>query len=219
MTDSERHALELVRATLRLGQGVPVQGPDCLSEDLIAAVVDGTVDPERRSSALDHLASCAHCRSVVASVSRAVSDPEVTAALPPSRRRRTWLTVPAAAAAGLLLLLLGPSGDEPVSPLHRSVTSNPDQPSAVAPLGEAFRPAWLRWHSVPDADLYRVTLFDRNGRPLYEIELRDTAAALPDSIHLVPGHRYLWKVDARTDWERWSASPLFEFSVRGNGAP
>ena len=180
MIDSERRTLEAVRAALRLGQPVPTEGPDCLSDELVAAMVDGTLDPAGRGSAVNHLAGCAHCRSVLASVSRTVSDPAVTAAIAPPRRRLAWLTLPAAAASILLLLQLGPSADERTTPLHRSpATSTPEQPTAIAPLGEGTRPAWLRWSSIPEADLYRVTLYDSNGQSLYEIELHDTAAAYP----------------------------------------
>jgi len=53
---------------------------------------------------------------------------------------------------------------------------------------------------------------------LFETQLADTLAALPDSILLDPGRPYLWKVEARTGWQRWSASGLVEFSIAG-GAP
>ena len=68
---------------------------------------------------------------------------------------------------------------------------------------------------VAGADRYRVTLFDGGGRVLFETQLADTLAALPDSILLDPGRPYLWKVEARTGWQRWSASGLVEFSIAG----
>jgi hypothetical protein len=68
---------------------------------------------------------------------------------------------------------------------------------------------------VPGAELYRMTLYQADGRAIYEIETRDTTVAIPDSVQLVSGNSYLWKVEARTGWNRWSASRLFEFSVTG----
>jgi hypothetical protein len=73
----------------------------------------------------------------------------------------------------------------------------------------------LRWSAVPGADRYRVNLFDSRGLSLYEAEFTDTVAALPDSIALIAGRAYLWSVDARIGWDRWSSSPLTTFSVIG----
>jgi hypothetical protein len=62
-------------------------------------------------------------------------------------------------------------------------------------------------------------LFHADGRVLYLLELPDTAAALPDSIGLIPGSSYLWMVEARTGWDRWSSSRLFQFAVSRDSAP
>ena len=49
-------------------------------------------------------------------------------------------------------------------------------------------------------------------------QLADTVAALPDSIALVAGRTYVWLVEARIGFDRWSTSGLVEFSI-GGGAP
>src|SRR5438445_392982 len=67
--------------------------------------------------------------------------------------------------------------------------------------------------AVPGADRYHVTLFDAGGRVRYESQLADTVATLPDSVALVPGQPYLWSVEARIGWDRWTTSPLTAFSV------
>lgn len=54
---------------------------------------------------------------------------------------------------------------------------------------------------------------------LYEAEVAGTTAAIPDSVRLVPGPRYLWKVEARIGFDRWSASELIEFSIGGVPPP
>jgi hypothetical protein len=82
-------------------------------------------------------------------------------------------------------------------------------------VGEVAAAPLLRWAAVDGADRYRVTLFDAGGGVLYESELGDTLTALPDSVELTPGRRYLWKVEARTDFDRWVGSELVEFSIAG----
>ena len=56
------------------------------------------------------------------------------------------------------------------------------------------------------SDLYRIM----KGKAY---RLADTVATLPDSIALVPGQPYLWSVEARIGWDRWTTSPLTAFSV------
>jgi hypothetical protein len=77
----------------------------------------------------------------------------------------------------------------------------------------------LLWTAVAGADRYRVTLSDALGGVLYETQLADTVAALPDSIALVSGRSYVWMVEARTGFDRWSTSRLVEFSIGGGAAP
>jgi anti-sigma factor RsiW len=200
-------------------------GPACLGDDTLAALVDGNLDPPARGEAMMHLAQCGYCRSSVASLARALGDPAVAAAtLAVDRtpgRRFVRLAAPAAAAAVLLFAILGRQGTvgRP-SEIHRApAISAVDQPVAISPLGAGARPEWLRWGAVVGADRYRVTLFHADGRVLYVVELRDTAAALPDSIGLIPGSSYLWMVEARTGWDRWSSSRLFQFAVSRDAAP
>ena len=58
---------------------------------------------------------------------------------------------------------------------------------------------------MPDCGTsFRVTLFDAVGRVLYELQVADTAVAIPDSVTIVPARSYLWKVEARTGWDRWN---------------
>ncbi len=58
-----------------------------------------------------------------------------------------------------------------------------------------------------------MTVFDATGGVVYATELADTVVAFPDSVALIPGDSYLWKVDARTGFDRWAASELAEFSI------
>lgn len=193
-------------------------GFDCLDEATIAAVVDGALDPAARSGATRHLASCARCRRAVASVLRGLDDPAVAreiAALDHGRvRRLARFALPAVAAAAVLLFLVWPRAADDGSWRHRAPTiTSAVAPVPLAPVAAVADARVLRWSAVPGADRYHVTLFDAGGRVRYETQRTDTAATLPDSVTLVPGQSYLWSVEARIGWDRWSSSPLTEFSV------
>lgn len=88
----------------------------------------------------------------------------------------------------------------------------------MSPIGAVAGANVLQWTSLAGADRYRVTLFEAGGRVVYETERADTAVTLPDSIGLVPGRSYVWMVEARIGFDRWSTSRLVEFSIVG-GAP
>ena len=192
-------------------------GPDCLDEETIAAVVDGTVKADARNTATQHLASCARCRGAVASVTRGLADPSVAreiAAINGSGRRRVIrLVLPAVAAAAIVILLVGPRGTDDRG-RHRAPTlTSAAAPLPLAPVAAVAEARVLRWSAVPGADRYRVTLFDAGGQLLYDAQLADTVATLPDSVTLIAGKSYVWSVDARIGWDRWASSRLTEFSV------
>jgi len=191
--------------------------PDCLPDDMIAALADGSLAPAARASVLPHVASCPRCRGAVAAVARAIADPAVARELSasPNGRRRYRIAVPLAAAAVLLLLLWSP-GNDPTSG-HRGGPPPPPATTPIprSPVGTVAIVNDLRWSPVAGADRYRVTVFDAKGSVVYAIETSNTEVAFPDSIALVPGATYLWKVDARTGFDRWAASELAEFKVAG----
>jgi len=182
---------------------------------MIAALADGSLAPELRASVLPHIASCPRCRAAVASVARAVADPAVARELSVSAGGRRWyrIVVPLAAAAVLLLLLVSPGDDR--LPGHRGPPPPPPATTPVprSPVGAVATVHELRWSAVAGADRYRVTVFDATGGVVYAAEASDTVVAFPDSVSLTPGASYLWKVDARTSFDRWAASDLAEFRV------
>ena len=190
--------------------------PDCLQDDLLAAFADGSLAPDLRTPLLPHVAACPRCRGAVAAIARALADPAVARelAVAPSRRRRYRIAVPLAAAAVLLLLLSSPGDDRSA---HRGPPSPPPATTPVlrSPLGAVATVTGLQWSPVAGADRYRVTVFDATGNVVYATEVSDTVVAFPDSVTLVPGASYLWKVDARTGFDRWAASELAEFSISG----
>jgi hypothetical protein len=188
----------------------------CLDDETLASLVDGTIDDARRAAALPHLADCAWCRTAVASLSRALADPLIAREIPASsraRRRMLAMAIPVAAAAVLVLLVAPQRGDDQLA--HRAPTITAvSSPVLMSPVGVVASAQTLRWSTVAGADRYRTTLFDDAGAVVYETQTVDTSITLPDSIGLVRGRSYLWKVDARTGWGRWSGSELIEFSVR-----
>jgi len=195
--------------------------PHCLSDDAVAALAEGTLEAETRSAGLAHVATCDRCRRAVASVARALADPEVAQEVRtagfvgrPRIRWLGWATVGVAAAAAVLLLAWPPGLEEPL-PSHRArpITAAP-APEAVWPVGTVAEARSLRWTPVSGADRYRVTLFDAEGSVRYETELAGTEVALPDSVLTAPGTTYWWKVDARLGFDQWAASEVIEFSIR-----
>ena len=199
----------------------PVAKPDCLDEHTVAALADGTLDADGRGRALAHVATCALCRRAVASVAEALAAEPITHEIEivEGRRRRRGpvlrVAVPLAAAATVLLLLWSPAND----PFGRHRGPPPPPPATIpiprSPVGAVATVNDLRWSHVTGADRYRVTVFDATGGVVFATEATDTVALFPDSIALVPGASYLWKVDARTGFDRWAASELAAFSIAG----
>jgi hypothetical protein len=195
---------------------------DCLDLDTLGALAEGSLDAQARAELLPHLASCARCRSELASIARALAAPEIAAELRGAgvpRANRWWRVAVPVAAAALLLLLIRPAliRTPPIGPHRDPVLTNGTAPAGIAPAGTVATVSRLLWKSVQGADRYRVTLFDAGGRVLYEVEPLDTLATLPDSVRLSPGQRYLWRVDARVGFDRWVASQLIEFTVSRDG--
>jgi hypothetical protein len=204
---------DVLRDALLLVEPTGIAGPDCLDDETIAALAEGSMP-----GAIGHLATCSHCRRAVGSVARALADPGIAAEIAPvaaGRRRFPFkLVVPFAAAAALLLMVrLDWRQATPPSP-HRAPTITASAaPLPLAPLGSVTGPGALRWSSISAADRYRVTLFDGSGRTAFEAQVADTVLALPDSIGLVAGQAYWWKVEARIGRDRWVASDLVDFTI------
>lgn len=212
--------LELIRQRLRARARTGALTPECLDDDTIAALADGAIAPATRAAVLPHIATCPRCRGAVASVARALADTGVAREVAGGRRRFYRLALPVAAAAALLLVLAWPRGLQDGAPPHRAppITAS-SAPVPLSPIGMVADAGVLRWTGIAAADRYRVTLSDAGGRVLFETQLADTVAALPDSIALVPGRSYMWLVEARIGFERWSTSPLVEFSIAGAAPP
>jgi len=215
--------LEPVRHGLRARAGSGAPTPECLDDDTIAALADGTLAPPTRAAVLPHVAGCARCRTAVASVARALADTGVARevdSIEGGRRRIYRIALPVVAAAALLLVLVWPRPVDHDGLPHRAppITASA-VPVPLSPIGTVADAGVLRWTAVAGADRYRVTLSDAGGRVLHEMQVADTVVALPDSLVLVPGRSYVWLVEARIGFERWSVSRLVEFSIAGPPPP
>jgi len=204
-----------IRDALRSAAGVGAATPDCLDDDTLAALADGTLDAARRDPVLTHVAGCARCRAAVASVARTLAAPGVArevAALQHSGPRRFYRVLLPVAAAAVLLLVLG-RPRPPEDRGHRGPSPGAGVPVPVAPVGVVAGASPLQWTAVAGADRYRITLSAASGAVLYEVQTGDTLADLPDSIRFVPGRSYVWLVEARTGFDRWVTSRLAEFTI------
>jgi len=198
---------------------------DCLDAIALAELAEGRSSDARRAAHVAHLGECAHCRRELASIVELLSAPDVAGELARhdevavSERRSGWRrAIPLIAAAALIAVVLPQLRvSRPVPLVHReSPAAAQNTPTLLAPIGDVRELRDLRWTPLAAADLYRVTVYQASGRVLYEADIRNTTVALPDSVAIVPGRSYLWKVEARTGIERWTSSEMTEFRlIRG----
>lgn len=223
---SEIEALQETAGSLR---GLAVlerrtETPDCLDALVIADFVEGRLDTDDRERVVDHLLSCARCRSVVSATSRLAAEALVTDQLPAPRRR--WLIpLGLAAAAALVFLVLPRGGDHGSPPILREPTDARNRPASkqggihaplpIAPRDSVAQVDRLLWEGMPGVERYRVRLYNDEGDVLWTAETTDTVVMLPDSTALSPGATYFWKVEAQTEWRRWVASDLVGFRIGG----
>jgi anti-sigma factor RsiW len=178
-----------------------------LEADQIAAYLDRDAEGAQRSRIEAHLVECVDCRREL------LEADEIRASLP-ARRALRLVPVAAAAAAVLAVGLVSRADRKVGAPVHRepAVTATM-APATIAPRGELASVDTIRWSRVPSADRYRVAIYESEGTPVWEATVNDTAAALPDTVHLRPGRSYYWSVRARTGWDRWTESVLTRFQV------
>jgi hypothetical protein len=193
-------------------------GHACLTDQRLLELVDGTIGDSQRLEATGHLSSCRRCQREVSSLIGALNDADVILASGTGRHRLLRVAALLSIAAGAILVItLGDFGKQaPVATHapHRAPELIPgSQPVGVSPVGPVSNAIELRWSEVPDADAYKVTLFNSEGLALLEAESGENFVVVPDSIRLVPGGRYLWQVQARIGYDRWVSSELVEFRL------
>lgn len=194
---------------------------ECLDEMAITTLAEGLATDHERVAAVAHLTTCASCRSQLTELRAALGDAAIAAALPHSgathRLRSTLLggvSIAGLAAAAMLVFALGPErAQKEDAPTRDETGALVVAPVAVAPVDVVSGTPVFRWSSVPRANRYRVRVFDPDGVLVWETQTSDTAAVPPSLNTLRRGARYLWKVEARTDFDRWVGSVLTEFQL------
>ena len=194
----------------------------CLTDDAIAALALPESGP-LSADVIGHLAGCERCRARVTGAVAALRDPAIVAEIQrlesPHEVKPFWRPMRkvalVAAVGGLLLVPTFMRERRP--PVTRELRDDDAAitmtvaPTIVAPRGAAHSPASMMWTSVPGADRYEVTIFSREGLVVWTGESPDTTMPLPREVK--PATTYLWKVRARTGFDRWTESDLLEFTV------
>jgi hypothetical protein len=193
----------------------------CLDDLAVAALVENRLDATERQVAVGHLSRCSECRRRVGAVSRAVEDDAIAREIRavesiPVGSARRWLRAAGGLAAAAVALFVIRTVDhsrrrdvqreEPVTLISA--------PRPVQPTGIVDHVESLSWRSVPRAYQYRVTLFSEDGTTVWETGTGDTVVTIPATVHLNVEAPYYWKVEARSDWDRWAASELVEIRIR-----
>jgi len=220
---------DIAAQSVEMSPPAPAAGP-CLGESVLAQLVDGE-HTNQRVEHLAHLAACARCREELTALAALLADNDVAAevrsveastratakgrrlTIGPLSRSRALGVLTAAAA---VLVFARPIGERLASSglrgSHPTITAI-DAPELLSPKESSGVPLTFRWSAVPGSDRYRLTMFDASGRVVYGATVTDTILALPDSVAVVPGATYLWKVEARTDVDRWTPSELTELRI------
>jgi len=201
--------------------GNGAQRTECLDEFALAELAEGRSAPAERASRIAHVAACDHCREQLSSLVELLADESIAAEIAtpspvamPARSYRWVRAVPLVAAAILVALTLPRYvRSTHVPTVERDSDTFGSAPVPLAPVGDVSNARELRWSAVSGADLYQVRLYDARSRVLFETSVERTSVVLPDSVTIVPGASYLWKVAARTSIGRWEGRDLTEFRV------
>ncbi len=209
---------------LRSAASVDLPGSgSCLSDEEIAVLL---ADPPRETDArqIEHLSGCAGCRRRLAAITALVRDDAVAGEIhrlgvqgrTAGHYRAIGLIaagVVGIAAVGTLAVLRDPAASSgtddasATSAIHReSAITTTVAPRIVGSARVLGANDSLRWTSVPHADRYQVMVFDRDGTLVWDPQTSDTGLAVPDALIRDTSTTYLWKVEARTGWDRWVAS-------------
>ena len=199
----------------------------CIAVERLASELDG--------QELEHVASCARCRTELA----LYRDFENDAASAEERAASEWIVARlrrgragasmlprrwsfGLAAAALLTVGIGLLARSPAPRLHEPpVESNYRSTGLrpVSPKGDlASAPIALEWESVPGAERYETELLAVDRQSLWRGSTREPRTQLPSSVQrlLVPGKTVLWRVTAydaaggvlgTSDLERFRVTP------------
>jgi hypothetical protein len=167
----------------------------CPAPEAVLALVRREGLEEARLATLDHVMSCAECRSefdLLRSIE--VAGVEAGGASRPGRR---WMA-PVALAASILLAVIVGRYALPGTPERDIVRSGSgDGVTLLAPPAETASgsPLLFVWHPLAGASRYRLEVMNGAGDVVLEAETADTAILLRSAADLQPGE-YQWWVGA-----------------------
>jgi hypothetical protein len=140
-----------IEAVLRHGQRSGPASGECLDAETLAAWADGGLDATAMQQAEAHMATCARCQAVMATlVADAIDEPEAAAADGSGRATPWWsfdirwlMPLAGAVTALLIWLVLPEPAPEQMARVDAPAQTVPREPSAAAPpsLGLAAPPA------------------------------------------------------------------------------
>jgi hypothetical protein len=168
----------------------------CPSPEAVLALVRREGSEASRLATLDHVMSCAECRSEF-DLLRSIELAGVEAGATARPGRRSWLGSAALAASVLLAVVIGRFA-LPKAPESEVVRSGWDggvtllAPPPESPAGSAML---FVWRPIPGATRYRLEVLTDDGEVALEAETGDTAVTLQSTAGLAPGD-YKWWVGA-----------------------
>jgi hypothetical protein len=193
------------------------QEPIHLTDEDLAAWLDGTLTGAARTRAEQHLIACDECRNVVVQAGGTLVSRKRTRAWP-------WAGVGLAAAAALVILVVsrGPTSFTTTDSLERAhapVTEDvprfearaPETRSAIARDSLAFA-----WEGEPEGTVYQLTISDERGGVVFTTRTTDSTFVLPrdSATALVRGQVYYWLVEALLPDLRSATTAVRSFTVR-----
>ena len=194
----------------------PRGDPGHLSDEQLAAFLDGRLTPQQRMLAVAHLSECPSCRHDMTAARRLLRDRRAV----PRRWFGPALTLIAAVVAFAAVGRVAPRGFDPGPARSPAGVSEPDAAAAVRVVSPNDRAVvsdsglTLRWESAGAAATYHVMLQDATGGLLWDATTADTVVTPPYDVGLVPGQHYFWSVDAKLADGRSAKAAIRRFTVR-----
>ena len=180
-------------------------------EDMVA-YVRGSLDRNGHQRVEQHLARCRLCANEVGDIVN----------LSPGRASRPRIVPLGAVAAAAALFLVVWAGRSRLLNAPATTREEPvagvATPTPLSPSGSESGQVVFRWVTTGGLR-YRVVLFDSVGSALFEGTSADSMLPLPDSVPLIRGGLYLWKIEAEVAPDRWVSSRLVEFRPSRTPSP
>ncbi len=198
----------------------------CVAPEELLALVRREGLEQRRLEVLDHVMTCADCRSefdLLRAIEQAGAEAvaaDAMVATPRISRRGgwRWLTPMALAASVLLAVGIGVGvergrlGDAGGGNVMRGEAR---EVTLMAPAGDvrARPPLTFAWRPVPGARRYELEVLDSGGDVVYAAKTVDTVLVMRDIGRLAPGVEYRWWVRASSDGAAQPRSMLRRFRL------